>query len=80
MVFKGGMAAIKLRNDQWKKMVVFLHENPQVYVENEQQCRRFIEGVLWMTRSGAQWRLLPKKYGHWNSVDRRFDRWSRRGI
>lgn len=74
------MTEVKLRADQWRKIRDFLAENPRVYVGQERHCRRFIEGVLWITRSGAQWRLLPKRYGSWNSVYKRFDRWSECGV
>lgn len=42
--------------------------------------RRFLNGVLWIARSGAPWRGLPQRYGHWNSVYQRFNRWARKGV
>jgi transposase len=36
--------------------------------------RRFFEGMLWMARTGSQWRQLSEIYGKWNSVFRRFRR------
>lgn len=42
--------------------------------------RRFVDGVLWLARTGAPWRDLPERYGPWNSAFQRFSRWSKRGI
>ncbi len=71
---------ITLDNRIWQRILLFLRQQPDVYIGQEADCRRFIEAVLWMTRSGAQWRLLPESYGNWNSVYQRYNRWSKRGL
>ena len=74
------MSNIKLTHQQWKQILEFLRTRSDLYIGKPLTCKHFITGVLWMTRSGAQWRLLPKKYGEWNAVYKRFNRWSERGI
>jgi len=74
------MMRVKLTDDQWQKILLVLKTCPQIRLGAGRDCRRFLEAVLWVTRSGAQWRLLPRKYGHWNSVYKRFARWSELGI
>ncbi|MDE2817368.1 MAG: transposase [Chloroflexota bacterium] len=73
------MSTVTLSSRQWSRIYAFLCSRPDVYVDDEAQCRRFITAVLWVTQSGAQWRLLPAAYGKWNSVYRRFARWMERG-
>jgi len=36
--------------------------------------------LLWIFKTGAPWRDLPERYGHWKNVHRRFSRWSKAGI
>jgi transposase len=61
-------------------MYNFLRNCDTIYTANEAKVRLFVTAVLWITRSGAQWRLLPEKYGAWNSVYRRFNEWTKKGI
>src|SRR5215216_5659325 len=75
------MTDVRLTDEQWTKIRDFLRQDPNAYLgKDEQTCRRFVEAVKWMSRSGAQWRLLPAEYGNWNSVYKRFARWCQAGV
>ena len=71
---------VKLTDQQWQQILSFLRKCPNVYVGQEQECRQFLEAVLWIARSGAQWRLLPEEYGNWNTIYKRFARWSKQNV
>ena len=70
----------RLNNSEWRQILRFLRQCPGIYAGKALKCRRFIEGVYWINRTGSQWRELPASYGKWNSVYKRFARWSERGI
>lgn len=74
------MSTVELREEHWKRILEFLRSCPNLYVGQEHECKRFMEAILWMARSGAPWRLLPEHYGNWNSVYKRFARWCDKGI
>ena len=74
------MSTIRLTDDQWTKIRAFLQTDRHAYIGNEVDCRRFVEGVLWLSRSGSQWRLLPAEYGKWNTIYKRFARWCDQGV
>jgi transposase len=41
--------------------------------------RTALNGIFWLLHSGAQWRELPERYGPWQTVYWRYNRWRRDG-
>lgn len=74
------MTDVRLNNEQWIKIRDYLKTDPNAYVGNESECRRFLEAVKWISRSGSQWRLLPTEFGNWNTVYKRFARWCKASV
>lgn len=74
------MTTGELSDTVWTKLRALLRSDPHAYVGDEAACRRFLDAVQWIDRSGAQWRFLPRDYGNWNAVYKRFARWCDQGV
>ena len=74
------MARQLLREDQWVRIEHLLPGKPADRGRTARDNRRFVEAVLWILRTGCPWRDLPSEFGPWNSVYKRFSRWSVSGI
>jgi len=40
----------------------------------------FINAILYVCENGCKWRKLPKEYGYWHPIYKRFNRWVKAGI
>jgi transposase len=69
-----------LSDAQWTRMAGLVPGRPETPGSTGRDNRLFVEGVLWIVRTGAPWRDLPEVFGNWNSVFRRFCRWAAKGV
>ena len=40
----------------------------------------FINALLYICENGCKWRRLPKEYGKWHPIYKRFNRWVKAGV
>lgn len=69
-----------LTDPQWARISGLIIGRPDQRGSTGRDNRMFVEGVLWLVRTGSPWRDLPEAFGEWNSVFRRFSRWSEKGV
>ena len=67
-----------LTDKAWEALKQILKETGRVY--NKYEHRNTLEGILYRMRTGVQWRDLPEEFGRWNTVFRRFNLWSKKGV
>ena len=73
------MARTVLTDELWNKIAPLCSGKTTDPGQTGGDARVFLEGVLWIARTGAPWRDLPTEHGNWNSVFKRFRRWVRNG-
>ena len=75
----GSMSTKMDENDWAHTLVVFRTCLPRRGRKAEDD-RRFLEALHFFTVENVRWRALPERFGHWNSVWKRFDRLSKAGV
>ncbi len=72
------MVRHRLTDDQWA-CIADLFPPPAATGRPPNKPRDMMDGILWILRSGAAWRDLPREIGHWSTVWDYFDRWTANG-
>jgi transposase len=71
-----------LNDKQWDKIAPLLPKLPRGAKRGRPPAdqRLVLEGILWVLRSGARWRDLPKEYPSASTCWRRLRGWEERGV
>ena len=70
----------EISDECWNRIKDMLPGRPGQQGWIAKDNRLFLNAVLWIAKTGAPWRDLPEHFGKWNSVWKRFDRWSYKGV
>ncbi|AZB32160.1 transposase [Chryseobacterium balustinum] len=65
----------RLTDQQWQVMENIL----PIKTRGCYSLRNIIDGVLWVLRTGSQWRNLPENFPKWESVYYYFRKWGSDG-
>ena len=73
---------LKISDKLWNEIKnIFPKEKPLKTVGRPiVRYRKVIDGILYVSRTGCQWKMLPKEYGSGSTCHRRFQQWNRLNI
>ena len=72
-----------LTDSQWKRIEPLLpvaKKIPGGPGRPTSDVRRVVNGILYVNKTGCQWRMMPKEYGPWSTIYGYFNRWSKQGV
>jgi transposase len=61
-----------INEDAFENIFLYLKDRQDIYCKNKDKTRKFLEGVYFIMKTGAQWGELPKSYGKHKSVHSAF--------
>jgi transposase len=75
-----GIGRYELSDMQWERIKDLVPGRLESVGRTAVDNRGFVNGVVWVLRSGAHWHDLPERYGKYKSVHKRFSRWAASGV
>lgn len=72
----------RIPDDVWNEVKHILpkEKQPETVGRPAVSYRTVLDGILFVLRTGCQWKMLPKEYGSGSTCHRRFQQWVDTGV
>ena len=72
--------AIALTDEQWELVTDLFDPPGRRGAPAQIRRRQMVDAMLFIARTGCQWRYLPERYGSWTAVWAQWRRWRTNGV
>jgi putative transposase len=69
-----------LKDKEWERIKGYFEPEDKRGRKAIHSKKQVVDGILYITKSGCQWRMLPKDFPPWKTVYDHFSRWNKRGV
>jgi transposase len=69
-----------LTDREWEEIKEVIPDNKRKKGHPARDHRQVLEAILWVLRTGAPWRDVPKEFCPWTTAYTRFRRWTIQGV
>jgi transposase len=67
-------------DEEWSFVAPYLTLMSEEAPQREHDLRKVFDGLRWMVRTGAQWRMMPHDLPPWSAVYQQRQRWLKAGV
>lgn len=72
--------ASDLNDEQWAVIEVLTERSDPRGAERQHSMRQIINGILYVNKTGCQWRMFPREFPPWQTVYDHYRRFHQRGL
>ncbi len=69
-----------LTDPEWQQIELYFQRSDPRGAASIHAKRGLVNAILYITQTGAQWRLLPRDFPPWQTVYDHYRRWNYRGV
>lgn len=75
------MKRYEITNEEWARIESLMPApNGRKGGRPRKDDRTMLNAIVWLARTGCQWREMPERYGKWQAVYARFRKWQENGL
>ena len=69
-----------LKAEEWALIEKFFEASDKRGNASKHTKKQIVDGILYVVRTGVQWRYLPKDFPPWQTVYDHYSKWNKRGV